>query len=85
MKGWIIINNRLKLYDTSIELCINKKTKDKLRKIAYKQKVTMSEYIRHLIDYAITYNYLNDLEIKKELSTKNVDKIISLLGGTLDN
>lgn len=75
------INNRLKLYDTSIEICISKKTKEKLRKIAYKEKITMSEYVRKLIDFAIALNDLNILENKKELSTKDVDKVISLLGG----
>ena len=80
-----INNKRLKLYDTSIELCINKKTKEKLRKIAYKQKITMSEYVRHLINFAIAYNDISNLENKKDLSTRDVDKIISLLGGTFND
>lgn len=74
------INNRLKLYDTSIELCINKKKKEKLRRIAYKQKITMSEYIRKLIDFAIAYNDITCLENKKDLQAKDVEKIITLLG-----
>lgn len=82
MKGWICINSkRLKLYDTSIEVCVNKKTKEKLRKVAYKQKITMSEYIRQLIELAIINNEINDFENKKILSTKNVDKALTLLGG----
>lgn len=80
-----INNKRLKLYDTSIELCINKKTKEKLRKIAYKQKITMSEYVRYLINFAIAYNDMNNFENKKDLSTRDVDKIISLLGGTFND
>lgn len=75
-----INNKRLKLYDTSIEICINKKTKEKLRKIAYKQKITMSEYIRQLIELAITCNDISNCENKKVLSTRNVDKAL-LLGG----
>ena len=55
-----INNKRLKLYDTSIELCINKKTKEILRKIAYKQKITMSEYVRYLINFAIAFNDINN-------------------------
>ena len=69
MKGWICINSkRLKLYDTSIEVCVNKKTKEKLRKVAYKQKITMSEYIRQLIELAIINNEINNLidKIKKD-------------------
>ena len=82
MKGWICINSkRLKLYDTSIEICVNKKTKEKLRKVAYKQKITMSEYIRQLIELAIINNEINNFENKKILSTKNVDKALTLLGG----
>lgn len=82
MKGWICINSkRLKLYDTSIEICVNKKTKEKLRKVAYKQKITMSEYIRQLMELAIINNEINDFENKKILSTKNVDKALTLLGG----
>ena len=82
MKVWICINSkRLKLYDTSIEVCVNKKTKEKLRKVAYKQKITMSEYIRQLIELAIINNEINDFENKKILSTKNVDKALTLLGG----
>lgn len=82
MKGWICINSkRLKLYDTSIEICVNKKTKEKLRKVAYKQKITMSEYIRQLIELAIINNEINDFENKKILSTKNIDKALTLLGG----
>lgn len=82
MKGWICISSkRLKLYDTSIEICVNKKTKEKLRKVAYKQKITMSEYIRQLIELAIINNEINDFENKKILSTKNVDKALTLLGG----
>jgi len=80
-----INNKRLKLYDTSIELCINKKTKEKLRKIAYKQKITMSEYVRYLINFAIAFNDINNLENKKDSSTRDVDKIISLLGGTFND
>lgn len=85
MKGWILIDNkRLKLYDTSIEVCINKKVKDKLRKIAYKQNITMSEYVRCLINFAIAYNDINNFDNKKKLSTGAVDKLIFLLGGNIN-
>lgn len=75
-------NKRLKLYDTSIEICINKKCKEKLRKIAYKNKLTMSEYIRNLINYAVSYNDINELDIKINNSSRDINKVISLLGGT---
>lgn len=80
-----INNKRLKLYDDTIMLCIPKRTKEKLRRIAYKQKITMSEYIRQLIELALVCNDVNNLESKKVLSTKNVDKALTLLGGTFND
>lgn len=80
-----INNKRLKLYDDTIMLCVSKRTKEKLRKIAYKQKITMSEYIRQLIELALVCNDVNSLENKKVLSTKTVDKALTLLGGTLND
>ena len=44
---------RLKLYNTILKLAIDRKTKLKLKKIAYQNKMTMSEYVRNLIDIAI--------------------------------
>ena len=80
-----INNKRLKLYDDTIMLCIPKRSKEKLRRIAYKQKITMSEYIRQLIELALVCNDVNSLESKKVLSTKNVDKALILLGGTFND
>lgn len=65
-------------------LYISKRTKEKLRKIAYKQHITMSEYIRQLIELAVVCNDINNLDNKKNLSTKTVDKVFSLLGGTMN-
>lgn len=76
-----IDNKRLKLYDTSIELCINHKTKEKLRRIAYRKKTTMSEYIRTLIKLALSCEELASLKVKDEISNKDINKLISLLGG----
>ena len=80
-----IDKKRLKLYDDTIMLCVPKRTKEKLRKVAYKQKITMSEYIRQLIELALICNEVNNLENKKVLSTKTVDKALTLLGGTLND
>ena len=80
-----INNKRLKLYDDTIMLCVPKRTKEKLRKIAYKQKITMSEYIRQLIELALVCNDVNNLENKKVLSTKTVDKALTLLGGMMND
>jgi len=78
----VLINNkRLKIYNSEIKLCIDKKTKEKLRKLAYKNKITLSSYIRSLINFAIEINNVNKLEYKKELSTKDINNIISFLEG----
>lgn len=85
MKGLMFIENkRLKLYDTSIEIVINHKEKEKIRKIAYKNNITMSEYIRHLINFAIEINNINNSDNKISVSNKNIDKIIGLLGGNFN-
>jgi len=80
-----IDRKRLKLYDDTVMLCIPKRTKEKLRKIAYKEKITMSEYIRQLINLAIVCNALNNLDNKKVSTNKNIDKALTLLGGTFND
>lgn len=42
-------NNHLKLYNSSITLRLSKKEKSILKKRAFKNKITLSEYIRMLI------------------------------------
>ena len=72
------MNNRLKLYDTSVEVVLDSKLKKETKKIAFSNQMTMSAYIRNLIKignaiykHKITFNDL-----------KNSDKeIIKLLGG----
>lgn len=80
-----IDKKRLKLYDDTIMLCVSKRTKEKLRRIAYKQKITMSEYIRQLIEVALKLNDINAFENKKDISTKNIDKALTLLGGVFND
>lgn len=74
------MKNRLKLYDTSIEIVINKKTKEKLRKIAFKEKVTMSEYLRRLIDFIIISNEIDKKDIDLMNTLKDFNKISKLIG-----
>ena len=61
------------------------KNKRKIEKNILQTKITMSEYVRHLINFAIAFNDINNLENKKDSSTRDVDKIISLLGGTFND
>lgn len=44
---------RLKLFNDIIQFAIERKKKRILKRIAYKNKMTMSEYIRNLIDIDI--------------------------------
>ena len=74
------MKNRLKLYDTSIEIVINKKTKEKLRKIAFKEKVTMSEYLRRVIDFIIISNEIDKKDIDLMNTLKDFNKISKLIG-----
>ena len=54
-------SKRLKLYDDFLELVIDKKTKRILRRIAYKNKMTMSEYVRNLIAIDILKHHHDEL------------------------
>lgn len=74
------MKNRLKLYDTSIEIVINKKTKEKLRKIAFKEKVTMSEYLRRVIDFIIISNEIDKKDNELMNTLKDFNKISKLIG-----
>ena len=74
------MKNRLKLYDTSIEIVINKKIKEKLRKIAFKEKVTMSEYLRRIIDFIIISNEIDKKDIDLMNTLKDFNKISKLIG-----
>lgn len=74
------MKNRLKLYDTSIEIVINKKAKEKLRKIAFKEKVTMSEYLRRIIDFIIISNEIDKKDIDLMNTLKDFNKISKLIG-----
>jgi len=62
-------------------LCISKKDKEKLRKIAYKRKMTMSQYIRNIINLAIAINEANIIDDKKNISEIEIEKFITKLGG----
>lgn len=75
------MNNRLKLYDTSVEVILDSKLKKETKKIAFSNNMTMSAYIRNLIKigneiykHKITFNDLK----------KSDKEIIKLLGGIIN-
>ncbi len=64
--------NRLKLYDTKVKICLNHIEKEKLRKRAYKNKLTMSEYIRRLI---MLDNKIHEIKINNSNFDQTIKKI----------
>ncbi len=76
--------NRLKLYDDSIYTYLEHRDKVKFRKIAFKNKKTVSEFNRYLIQLIIKLDELNMLNSKLELNENSLNKIINSLGGTMN-
>lgn len=73
-------NNRLKLYNDIIQVCISKKEKDKFRKLAFRNKKTISEYIRYLIKMALLIDELHNNNNKKEVTNFEINKLLSFFG-----
>ncbi len=69
------MNNRLKLYDDNIHTYISHKDKVKFRKIAFKNKKTVSELNRYLIHLVIQLNDANNLKMKSNELTSFLSKI----------
>lgn len=76
--------NRLKLYDDSIYTYLEHRDKVKFRKIAFKNKKTVSEFNRYLIQFIIKLDELNILNSKIELNENSINQIINSLGGTMN-
>lgn len=74
-----LISKRLKLYDTTIKVCINHKNKEKLRKIAFWKKMTLSEYIRYLITLDLKISDVLKLSNKQNLSLNDINNILNNL------
>lgn len=68
-------NKRLKLYDTKLELFLEHKEKEIMRKNAYRNKMTMSDYVRKLIILDNKFNNINEYN-KKILSSNNEIKLL---------
>lgn len=70
---------RLKLFNNYLMLCIDTKQKELLRKNAYKNKMTMSEYIRKLIELDNSYKKMDDYQNKQEITIDEVIKVLTAL------
>lgn len=75
-------NNRLSLYNDSIYTYLEHSDKIKFRKIAFKNKMSVSEFNRRLIQLAIKLDEINKLNSKINLSENNISNI---LGGIFNS
>lgn len=66
------MNSRLKLYDTLIYTYLEKSDKSKFKKIAYKNKMTISEFNRYLIKLIIKIDESNKLNNQSKLNEKDI-------------
>lgn len=83
-EDWSIKNDRLKLYNSTLTIRLDKKEKDTLKRNAYKNKMTMSNYIRLLISMD---NRLCEIQKNKDKNSKyasEISKIMINIGRDLD-
>ena len=83
-EDWSIKNDRLKLYNSTLTIRLDKKEKDILKRNAYKNKMTMSNYIRLLISMD---NRLCEIQKNKDKNNRyasEISKIMINIGRDLD-
>ena len=83
-EDWSINNNRLKLYNTHLTLRLDKKEKQILKKNAYKNKMTMSNYIRLLINMDNRLKEIKKNNIKNDKCSTEIAKIMLNIGRDID-
>lgn len=76
------MNNRLKLYDTSIEVILSSKLKKETKKIAFTNNMTMSAYIRMLIKMG--NEVYKNKKIYNDLKMSN-ENLKNIMGGIMNN
>ncbi len=74
----------MKLYNTHLTLRLDKKEKQILRKNAYKNKMTMSNYIRLLINMDNRLNEIKRNNIKNDKCSTEIAKIMLNIGRDID-
>lgn len=79
------MNNRLKLYNDSIYTYLSHKDKIRFRKIAFSNKMTMSEFNRRLIQMVIKMYENKKIESQIELIEDDLSDIINSLGGVISH
>ena len=81
--GIFIDSKRLKLYNTRVTIRLNNKDKKRLRKYAYKEECTMSEYCRNLIKLSLLLKELDVLKQDQSKKEEELDKLINKFGSLL--
>lgn len=66
------MNNHLKLYNSSLTIRLKGKEKSILRKNAYRNNLTISEYIRLLI---MIDNRINSIQTNNKKNNKSLEEI----------
>ena len=74
------MNNRLNLYNSTIYTYLEHKDKVKFRRIAFKHKKSVSEFIRYLILLIIKIDEMKKLNNQKELTDLDLVKLLSEIG-----
>lgn len=72
----VYMNNRLKLYNTRVTIRLDKKEKKILKRNAYSKRMTMSNYIRKLIDMD---NRLSEIKKNNIQNNKCENEILKLM------
>jgi len=67
-----LTNNHLKLYNSSLTIRLKGKEKSILRKNAYRNNLTISEYIRLLI---MIDNRINSIQTNNKKNNKSLEEI----------
>jgi hypothetical protein len=73
------MNNRLKLYDSTIYTYLEPKDKAKFRKIAFRHKKSISEFNRYLILLVIKLDEKKKLNKKNELTEEEITDVLNII------
>lgn len=74
------MGSRLKLYSSAIYTYLEPKDKAKFRKIAFKNKKSVSEFNRYLIHLIIKLDELKKVNKQKEITDKDITILLSEIG-----
>lgn len=74
------MNNRLSIYNDVIYTYLEHSDKIKFRKIAFKNKKTISELNRLLIKLIIRLDEMNKLNSRQEITIDNISSLLNSIG-----